>query len=257
MTQQSLLSILLLSTTFAFSSTADAQCLKKLFWRKNSCQSRITSPFGSPRVCNSATNVEGWHQSVCSQDCASHHTFERPVPNVCGQICGGVACGACGGGDFVVGGTPVSAPVQSVREVLVPTLDDVAKREINDIKTKLDRIQLGDTPNINNLESQIKELRELIEKIANPESSSTSIGQGDFGLTTPRIWKDNTGKHSVSAELVKVNGDTIILKKMDGKCCQVPINRLSLADKDHVSKFVGSKKNQLTHLLANQQTLHQ
>ena len=139
----------------------------------------------------------------------------------------------------------------------MPTLDDVAKREINDIKTKLDRIQLGDTPNINNLESQIKELRELIEKIANPESSSTSIRQGDFGLTTPRIWKDNTGKHSVSAELVKVNGDTIILKKMDGKCYQVPINRLSLADKDHVSKFVGSKKNQLTHLLANQQTLHQ
>ena len=45
-----------------------------------------------------------------------------------------------------------------------------------------------------------------------------------------REWKDNTGKFSVEAELVRVQEDSVVLKKTDGVVIQVPLSRLSQAD---------------------------
>ena len=45
-----------------------------------------------------------------------------------------------------------------------------------------------------------------------------------------REWKDNTGKFSVEAELVKAQEDSVLLKRTDGVVIKVPLRRLSRAD---------------------------
>jgi hypothetical protein len=45
-----------------------------------------------------------------------------------------------------------------------------------------------------------------------------------------REWKDNTGRFSVEAELVKVQEDSVLLKKADGVVIEVPLKRLGQAD---------------------------
>ena len=46
-----------------------------------------------------------------------------------------------------------------------------------------------------------------------------------------RTWNDSTGKFSVSAELVEVQGDTALLRRADGKELKVPLEKLCDADR--------------------------
>ena len=53
--------------------------------------------------------------------------------------------------------------------------------------------------------------------------------------TTARTWSDKSGKFRVDAEFVKVEDDVVSLKRTDtGATIQVPLARLSEADREHV-----------------------
>ena len=45
-----------------------------------------------------------------------------------------------------------------------------------------------------------------------------------------RTWKDITGKHSVVAAFVELQGDTVVLQRRDGKRIEVPLAKLRIAD---------------------------
>ncbi len=49
-------------------------------------------------------------------------------------------------------------------------------------------------------------------------------------VATMRTWKDATGKFSVEAEFVSLDGDALTIKRKDGKTVTVPLSRLSQDD---------------------------
>ena len=49
-----------------------------------------------------------------------------------------------------------------------------------------------------------------------------------------REWSDRSGQFSVEAELVRIEGDNVVLRKSDGTTVSVPIAQLSLADRGFV-----------------------
>jgi len=51
-----------------------------------------------------------------------------------------------------------------------------------------------------------------------------------------RTWRDATGKHSVQAELVEVQGGKVTLKKPDGRSITVPLEKLSAADQAYAKQ---------------------
>lgn len=51
-----------------------------------------------------------------------------------------------------------------------------------------------------------------------------------------RKWSDNTGKHAVEAEFVKVKDEKAVLKKPDGGTISVPLVRLSDADREYIDE---------------------
>lgn len=55
-------------------------------------------------------------------------------------------------------------------------------------------------------------------------------------IAEERVWKDSTGKFSVSAELVEVSGDHVRLRKVDGTELSVAIERLGAADRDYIKE---------------------
>ncbi|NQV05288.1 hypothetical protein HQ535_01965 [bacterium] len=59
-----------------------------------------------------------------------------------------------------------------------------------------------------------------------------------------RKWTDNTGKYSVEAELVDVQGDKVALKKSTGSVITMPIARLSKADQDYLTDLVARRNAQ-------------
>jgi len=58
---------------------------------------------------------------------------------------------------------------------------------------------------------------------------------GRESFAEERTWKDATGKFSVSAELLEVRGDKAVLRQSDGKAIEVPIERLSAADRKYLA----------------------
>jgi len=52
-----------------------------------------------------------------------------------------------------------------------------------------------------------------------------------------RTWTDSTGKHTVEADLVKVEDGKVILKKPDGKLATVSVTRLSKADQEYLASL--------------------
>ena len=48
---------------------------------------------------------------------------------------------------------------------------------------------------------------------------------------TARVWTDSSGTHSTEAEFVRLEGDTVVLKKPDGTTISVPVTTLSEADR--------------------------
>lgn len=57
-----------------------------------------------------------------------------------------------------------------------------------------------------------------------------------------RKWTDNTGKHSVEAELAEVKGDKVVLKKSKGSPITLPIARLSKADQEYLQSLAKDEK---------------
>src|SRR5215475_14912523 len=49
-----------------------------------------------------------------------------------------------------------------------------------------------------------------------------------------RVWTDSTGKYSIEANLIAFNDTTVILQRADHQLGQVPIDRLSQADRDYL-----------------------
>ncbi len=58
-----------------------------------------------------------------------------------------------------------------------------------------------------------------------------------------RTWTDDTGKFNALAELIKVEGDSVILRDSDGREVKVPINRLSEKDQEFVEQWKAKNKN--------------
>ncbi|MFN3148259.1 TIGR02281 family clan AA aspartic protease [Bremerella sp.] len=53
-------------------------------------------------------------------------------------------------------------------------------------------------------------------------------------IASARTWKSADGGYSVEAELVKVDGDKVALKRADGQTITVPLNRLSTEDQEFI-----------------------
>ncbi len=60
------------------------------------------------------------------------------------------------------------------------------------------------------------------------------------GTAEARTWKDSTGKYTVEAEFVGVQGGQVQLRKPDGSVIAVPLERLSEADRRHVQSLSGT-----------------
>lgn len=64
-------------------------------------------------------------------------------------------------------------------------------------------------------------------------AATTAVADGPAD-SAQRIWADATGKFSVEAELVKVVGDSVVLRTADGTERTVALARLSAADRQYV-----------------------
>src|SRR6476660_8993910 len=53
-------------------------------------------------------------------------------------------------------------------------------------------------------------------------------------LASARVWTDSTGKYSIEASLIAFNDSTVILQRADHQLGQVPIDKLSQADRDYL-----------------------
>src|SRR4249919_560298 len=49
-----------------------------------------------------------------------------------------------------------------------------------------------------------------------------------------RVWTDSTGKYSIEADLIAFNDATVVLQRADHQLGQVPIDKLSQADRDYL-----------------------
>src|SRR3954447_1542342 len=59
-------------------------------------------------------------------------------------------------------------------------------------------------------------------------------------VATARVWTDSTGKYSIEANLIAFNDSTVVLERPDHQLGQVPIDKLSQADRDYLkSKEAG------------------
>lgn len=67
------------------------------------------------------------------------------------------------------------------------------------------------------------------------------ISTGTLLASEMRTWIDRTGKHQVRAELVKVNGDQVQLRKKNGRVGSFPLKRFSDTDRRYVANWVRSK----------------
>ncbi|MCE9547447.1 MAG: DUF1559 domain-containing protein [Planctomycetia bacterium] len=72
-------------------------------------------------------------------------------------------------------------------------------------------------------------------------------GAAGGGATAPgaeqpwRTWTDASGSHQVEAQLIAVEGDSVRVKKKDGKVVLVPLARLSAADQEYAKKAMPAK----------------
>ncbi len=56
-----------------------------------------------------------------------------------------------------------------------------------------------------------------------------------------RIWTDSTGAHEIEAELVKLDGEVVHLKKPDGAVVKIPLNKLCLGDRRFIQQQMVAK----------------
>lgn len=60
--------------------------------------------------------------------------------------------------------------------------------------------------------------------------------------TLAREWVDKTGKHRTEAELLRVEDDSVLLEKSNGKTIKVPIELLGKDDQEYVRKLMAESK---------------
>ncbi|MBC8875870.1 MAG: hypothetical protein H8E44_41115 [Planctomycetes bacterium] len=63
-----------------------------------------------------------------------------------------------------------------------------------------------------------------------------------FSEASARRWSDATGKYHVEADLLEVSGEKVRLKASDGRIIDVPIDRLSAADRQYLDSLRQSAK---------------
>ena len=56
-----------------------------------------------------------------------------------------------------------------------------------------------------------------------------------------RTWTDSSGTHEIEAELVKLDGEVVHLKKADGTIIKVPLNKLCLGDQRFLQQQMAAK----------------
>ncbi|GIW97113.1 MAG: hypothetical protein KatS3mg111_0446 [Pirellulaceae bacterium] len=76
-------------------------------------------------------------------------------------------------------------------------------------------------------------MAELREKSA-AQWSKEAAKKGTNTVAAPRLWRDSTGRFSVTASLVRVDDASVALRKENGEQITVPIVRLSAADQEFV-----------------------
>ena len=189
--------------------------------------------------------------------CGSAYTVNVPYTEVVEQTFMGTPLGSVGSGasgvivgevvsdlgNNVINGIPATSVVQNA--VYVPSVDENTKQEIRDIKIKLNRIQDGETPNVNEIRDEIDKLRKTIEKLIPAESSSngstTSVLDGlprdnGFPVQQMRTWTDSSGRYTVSAKLIiTTKTGNVILLKQNGKRCLVSLSSLSDQERDFIA----------------------
>lgn len=91
------------------------------------------------------------------------------------------------------------------------------------------------------------DLRKMFATIARPElafaiifcvSMTFSLSTAATGQTVTRFWSDNSGSFSTEAELVKISGTSVILRKTNQVVIEVPFSRLSQGDLDFVKQEI-------------------
>lgn len=78
---------------------------------------------------------------------------------------------------------------------------------------------------------------------------------GSPSLSSAREWTDNTGKYHLEAEFVKVVGETVHLRKPDGRVIAVVIARLNVAGRQAVTSAVQTQAKLAAGKVAQQPTV--
>src|SRR5215211_5222173 len=60
-------------------------------------------------------------------------------------------------------------------------------------------------------------------------------------IASARVWTDSTGKYSIEANLIAFNDLTVVLQRPDHQLGQVPIDKLSQADRDYLKSKEASE----------------
>ncbi|MDA7528113.1 SHD1 domain-containing protein, partial [bacterium] len=56
-----------------------------------------------------------------------------------------------------------------------------------------------------------------------------------------RTWSDTTGQFKIEATFIELKGDSITLKRKDGKVISLPIAKLSEPDQKHIKEMAQPK----------------
>jgi hypothetical protein len=64
------------------------------------------------------------------------------------------------------------------------------------------------------------------------------------GVANARVWTDSTGRYSIEADLIAFNNKVVILQRADHELGQVPVEKLSPADREYLKTKVASEATQ-------------
>lgn len=175
-----------------------------------------SSRYYSMNVIGTTPNCEPLTSTVCVDSCIAYQTCEVSVPY----------------------------KVMEPRTVSGDVPGTELREEIKRVKSKLDSIQPGPNPSLQKLQDDLREIKELLKKNATPTSGlirrveeAERIVRSVL-LNESRKWMDESASKSVIASLVSIDRDRVTLQRLDGRGYQLPIARLSNADRE----FVNSKR---------------
>ena len=74
-------------------------------------------------------------------------------------------------------------------------------------------------------------------RVTTEAAAAPAVASGDTAPPRSRTWTDATGQFKVDAELVELQGNTVVLKKADGASVRIPLDRLSAEDQRIAQEF--------------------